>query len=144
MKNLKIFKINYRENTINYEITDKIPKFTSNVTTMQFRDIPNFIAKYIVVNKGLSKKYCTIIWKLSYPNQLLDSCKYNLKAIKCSITALYKRLTTKDSTIPEYKYISTTTGEVFKDWKEVSKDIWWHIKHRRLPPVYALNSDNSN
>ena len=144
MKNLEICKINYRKNATRktrYKIVPagKIPNFTSKVTSMQFRTVPKAIAKRIIVNKSLSKKYYTIIWKLSYPNQLLHSCKYNLKCIKHNIAELYKRLTTKNCSTPEYKYTNTTTGELFKDWKEVLKDMWWHIKHGHLPPVYVHN-----
>ena len=137
MKDLKIFKIKYKNKEVSYKI-GSMPEFTPDVAYMQFRTIPKFIVKHIIA-KNLSKKCYAIIWKSGYPNWKLNCCKINLRAIKHNITELYKRLTTKNYVVPEYKWMSNNTGELLKDSKEVSKDIWWHIKHGCFPPIYVYN-----
>lgn len=144
MKNLKIVKVYYRNNTTRYKIVheNKIPRFSSNVTAMECRTIPSLVAKHIVVNKNLPRKYYEIIWKLSYPKQLLHQFKWRLKqtkAIKHNIIEFYKKLTTKDYIISEYHFMSTDTGELLKDWKEVLEDMWCYIKHGSFPPIYVYN-----
>ena len=152
MKNLNIVKITYRSNPVRnmrYKIVPegKSPKFTSTVTSMHFRAVPKLVAKHINVNRGLSKKNYELIWKLSYPNQLLDNFIYVLKsteAVKHNFAELYKRLTTKNYTLPKYSWMSTASGELLEDWKEVLKDMWWNLKSGYIPPIYVYNPDNFN